>query len=69
MPGYHPEWQPGYKFEDEEGSAKQGPAAQQAEAVSKQEPPRQISTTSIGEKGVAQVGESDDCEDGGILRI
>lgn len=36
-------------------------------AVEHQENP--ASTIAIGEKGIAQVGGTDDCEDGGILRI
>lgn len=30
---------------------------------------RSVPTTPIGDKGIAQAGESPDCEDGGILRI
>ena len=62
MPGYHPEFEPDFQFEEDQ--PKPRPAD---EAVPK--PRSDITTISIGEKGIAQVGESEDCEDGGILRI
>lgn len=33
------------------------------------QPEQNITTMAIGEKGIVQVGATNDCEDGGILRI
>ena len=59
MPGYHPEFEPDFEEDrDQQPQEKPKPKAHAS-----------VTTTPIGEKGIAQVGESGDCEDGGILRV
>ena len=72
MPGYHADFQPDFREEDdEEGAVHEKPIELKA-SESPAPPPNPtepVTTTWFGERAIIQVGDSADCEDGGIIRL